>query len=638
MSTKKPSQPIEPVWEIDDGSPAKTVVDPASSSALMRPQTPAEAHFVVVMGPNVGHKYPLYAVTTLGRSESADITLADDRVSGRHCEVVRGTLGFRIRDLGSSNGTLVNAAKATEAELKEGDLVQVGYTVFKFQLAPPAAGAGMPGMGMGGMGMGMGMGGMPGMGMGGMGMGMGGMPGMAMTPMSMPMAMAPMVPPMAMSTPQIVVTTGPAQQAAPPSEEMNLEEMIGNVRKVVDFFVPYKKMILAAGAVGLVLGFVLAIVTPPSVKATFEMNISTGGENGQGLATERVQQARSTWKSTKLLRMTLQALGEQPGEDRVAILQKLLNFETTTPNFGIPPPTMNFVGDYTSSTKEDAEGFLTAHIKSFITNEVEETTKQYATKLTFLTDEETKASAELKTSEESLKEFKQKYLASLPENVAKSQDQVFELEKTVGELTSGIEQLKLEMQSATTVSGPSKKQLEVKAINEQIAELKAQGGLGDNHPDVVALKKRLARVEAAEDTGPRMAGGANGKSTGQIRAEITAKSSQLEAVKKQLETVKTAQASMPEFEARYAELNRNHDAAKKKFEQLSAEKSQVEYQLKSERQLAETRFDVVVPPRAEKKSAGADYVKKVMIGVIGGIVMGFAIAGFLQILNIWKRR
>ena len=56
---------------------------------------------------------------------------------------------------------------------------------------------------------------------------------------------------MPMAAPQVVVSAAPPPTAAPAAnEEMNLEEMVGNARKVVQFFLPYKKLIGVAGAFG----------------------------------------------------------------------------------------------------------------------------------------------------------------------------------------------------------------------------------------------------------------------------------------------------------------------------------------------------------------------------------------------------
>jgi pSer/pThr/pTyr-binding forkhead associated (FHA) protein len=590
------------------------------------------------MGPNVGHRYPLFLRTLLGRSESADITLPDDRVSGKHCEVVVGPQGYTIRDLGSSNGTLVNAQKIQELDLREGDLVQVGYTVFKFQSLASARVERLepqvmtPSMGIPGIG--------PGMGMPGMGMTPMGMPGMAMTPMGMPgMAMTPMgmqgmVTPMGMAA---MVPGGPPSSGPGPEQEMNLEEMVGNVRKVAEVFVPHLKLILGCTVVGLVGGIALGIVSPPASTAKFEMNILTGADRGQaGVATDRAQAAKSNFKSTLLIQRTLRVLGEADASDeRIGVLQKNLNFESTTPNFGMPPPVQNFVGDFQASNPDAALVFLETHLKTFIDSEVEKTTKVISSKLEYLTEQIAKAEATLKATDEELKKFKLEFLDSLPENVAKLQEQIFELEKAKTDLTSGIEQLKQEIAGATSSGGASRKQREIRAVEEQIAELKSQG-LGDNHPDVVSIKKRLARIEAApEQTGG--SGRSGDKSLGQLKAELSAKTLNLEETSKRLDDLKAQQEKLPEFTARYTDLTRSYDSSKKLYDQLFEEKSQAEYQLGFERTSAEGRFEIVVPPRVEKVSPVKGYGKKIVVGLVGGISLGLGLAMLLRIIAIWKR-
>ena len=596
-------------------------------AALALRNSDASAFLVVCMGPNVGHRYPLFDRTLMGRSDSADITLADDRVSGKHCEVLRAANGFVVRDLGSSNGTLVNAQKVSEVDLREGDVVQVGYTVFKFQSVagsrvervndPQVLAPGMGGLPMGAMPMS--MSGMPGMPMGMQGMPMGmhmGMQGMQM-PMGGPMQTPPVT--------------------AVPDQEMNLEEMVGNVRKFAEFFLPHAKLIAATALVGLLLGVALALTSPPGAKATFEMNILTGADRGQGgAATDRAQAAKSNFKSTVLLERTLKTLGEEGDEERIAALQRMLTFESTTPNFGMPPPVQNFIGEFQASSPEFAMTFLDTHLKTFIDSEVEKTTKVISSKLEYLTEQIAKAEATLKATDEDLRKFKLEFLDSLPENVAKLQEQIFELEKAKTDLTSGIEQLKQEIASASASGGgASRKQREMKAVQEQIAELKAQG-LGDNHPDVVSIKKRLERIAAApEEMGG--SGRSGDKSIGQLKAEMSAKTLSLDETVKKLEELKKQQEKLPEFTARYTDLTRSYDSSKKLYDQLFQDKNQAEYQLGFERTSAQGRFEVVVPPRVEKASPVKAYGKKVAIGLGGGLALGIGLALFLQILKIWKR-
>jgi Domain of unknown function (DUF1707)/FHA domain len=71
----------------------------------------------------------------LGRNPSCDYTIADATVSGRHAELARTRDGWRIRDLGSRNGTRVNGWLVREQALQPGDAIELGATLFVFRPA-----------------------------------------------------------------------------------------------------------------------------------------------------------------------------------------------------------------------------------------------------------------------------------------------------------------------------------------------------------------------------------------------------------------------------------------------------------------------------------------------------------------------
>ncbi len=72
-------------------------------------------------------------VYLIGR-EGADITLPDEKISRKHAELgLYGTDAFVVRDLASTNGTLLNGCRVTDrSSLKHWDLIQVGDTQLRF--------------------------------------------------------------------------------------------------------------------------------------------------------------------------------------------------------------------------------------------------------------------------------------------------------------------------------------------------------------------------------------------------------------------------------------------------------------------------------------------------------------------------
>ena len=82
-------------------------------------------------GPNAGSRFLLDAeITRVGRHPDSDIFLDDITVSRRHAEFVHGQAKYRVRDVGSLNGTYVNRERIEEIALANGDEVQIG----KFKL------------------------------------------------------------------------------------------------------------------------------------------------------------------------------------------------------------------------------------------------------------------------------------------------------------------------------------------------------------------------------------------------------------------------------------------------------------------------------------------------------------------------
>jgi len=93
-----------------------------------------EACLVVIYGHELGKKYPLRNDSLIiGRSSKSDIRIDEESVSRNHCRLKRtGNRSVTIRDLGSTNGTYVNDRQTDEVILRDGDLVKVGRTIFKF--------------------------------------------------------------------------------------------------------------------------------------------------------------------------------------------------------------------------------------------------------------------------------------------------------------------------------------------------------------------------------------------------------------------------------------------------------------------------------------------------------------------------
>jgi Tfp pilus assembly protein PilF len=102
----------------------------------------------VIGGNDRGKLFELtLAEVRIGRGTDQDIVLADIAVSRRHVTIQLENGRYRLRDLGSGNGTLLNGERVDSVLLSDGDQIEIGNTLLRFDHAAsraPAARGGTP--------------------------------------------------------------------------------------------------------------------------------------------------------------------------------------------------------------------------------------------------------------------------------------------------------------------------------------------------------------------------------------------------------------------------------------------------------------------------------------------------------------
>lgn len=122
-----------------------TVLDPRlAPRRLKEGLVPADTglYLRIEEGPGQHEVYTLSAggVYLIGR-KGADIVLDDEKVSRKHAEIgLYGPGAYVLRDLASTNGTLLNGRRVSEkAKLQHWDLIRVGDTELRFAVVEEAA-------------------------------------------------------------------------------------------------------------------------------------------------------------------------------------------------------------------------------------------------------------------------------------------------------------------------------------------------------------------------------------------------------------------------------------------------------------------------------------------------------------------
>ena len=115
--------PAAPSAALDATDSGRSLVVDGFSLVVVRGSQRAKRREIVVRRP----------LCRIGKAPGLnDVVLDEDTVSRQHCEIARDGRGWLLRDLGSTNGTLLDGAEIREAYLRPGSLVTVGNVQLRF--------------------------------------------------------------------------------------------------------------------------------------------------------------------------------------------------------------------------------------------------------------------------------------------------------------------------------------------------------------------------------------------------------------------------------------------------------------------------------------------------------------------------
>jgi FHA domain len=86
-------------------------------------------------GLEADERFDLIGGLSIGRSKESDVQIEDRYASSLHARVFSREGRYFVEDMNSTNGTLLNGATLVgEADLIDGDTVQIGDTVFRLEV------------------------------------------------------------------------------------------------------------------------------------------------------------------------------------------------------------------------------------------------------------------------------------------------------------------------------------------------------------------------------------------------------------------------------------------------------------------------------------------------------------------------
>jgi pSer/pThr/pTyr-binding forkhead associated (FHA) protein len=115
------------VFEEENEQVARTLV---LSGTVLMGMVPNGWSLIANSGPEKGQQIPINQKTEIGRALDCDISILEPALSRKHAEIEPLNGELTLKDLGSANGTYVNAKKIKEVRLKDRDILQFNKVSF----------------------------------------------------------------------------------------------------------------------------------------------------------------------------------------------------------------------------------------------------------------------------------------------------------------------------------------------------------------------------------------------------------------------------------------------------------------------------------------------------------------------------
>lgn len=590
--------------------------DPAASNAFL----------LVITGTEPGRLHVLdRAEVTIGRSRFADIHISERALSQQHAKLVRYGETHRLFDIGSTNGTFVNDRRVQQADLRPGDVIRTGETVFTYMAggaseAPEATTD---------------------------------LPPPPPRPHGAPAATAALVPRVT-HPPAIVrelpVTARPHVIEIP--EAAGEPDFITRLIQIIAFVRRYWLSILLLTMLGTAAGAASYKFRKPPVKADFELSLVPSASDNpvdpfaQRKHLEFFRSAANNFVRPALIHETLLQLGETDvTPDRIRSIQERLEFQKTTQ--------FTYSGAFSAATGEEAMQFLEVHLELYRDAEIDKALKVLLVEVQTLEKQVADAQQRLDSTEAALTAFKQENSEGLPEQAKQIYGQLIEL----GAMRSAAQSLVAQASADITVSRKNLKSEDpiiesrieeskpysdaIATAKKDLAQLRAEGK-GEQHPDIVEAQQKLAAYEALRDEvldrgttkvvkskNPLYAN-ARG-SLNEAEAAYKVASGQLSRVGKDIEKFEELREKLPRLEAEYADLTRDYEANQNQYAELLNKLTSTRTQLEIERAQASARYDVITPPNVAPVSRTKAIIKRSLLGFALGLFLGIGLGVIREI-------
>jgi uncharacterized protein involved in exopolysaccharide biosynthesis len=618
--------------------------DPAASNAFL----------LVLSGTDPGRLHVLdRPEMVIGRSRYADIHISERALSQQHCKLTRHGEHHRLFDLGSTNGTFVNDVRVQQADLKPGDVVRTGETVFTYMSGSQAS---MPSPSEQTMAL-------PDHPMGGPGMRGGPVRGMVppttalvrQRPVPRPSPSAALV----RRAPQPLITLAEGGYAGAPqvlevpypmSGTAEGPDMLARILWAIAFLRRYWLSILLFTVLGGALGVGSYKFVKPPAKAEFEISLVPDASDNP---TERMMRtnfeffrsAQNNFKRPGLIHDSLKQLGETDvTPDRIRGVQAGLEFNKVGE--------YTYAGAFSAATPEDAVAFLDVHLELYKEYELTKALKVLLSEVATLETQLAQAEEELNSNNQAILAFKQEHSEGLPEKSTFLLQRVLELSversRALGDVTRSSAEAQVARKALKSEDPELEARIEesrpyaanIAQVDRELAQARSEGK-GPEHPDIKRLEEEKSTLEALRDQ--VLSEGTSKVIKSKNPAYKTARTQATEAdaaqrvaqaelsrITKELEETEGMVEKLPRLQAEYADLTRKAQAVQKQYDELFGQLNASRIRLDLERAQESARYEIITPPNVKPISRLKVLLTRAAAGLFVGLFLGVGLGGLRE--------
>lgn len=410
----------------------------------------------------------------------------------------------------------------------------------------------------------------------------------------------------------------------------------------------------------------VAVMVPPIYQSTGTILVESQqispelvSTNNTSFADERIEVIRQRVMTRENLLRIIDKYNLFPDKrfsdsDKIDHMRSAVVVETlTTYVRGRGEATVAFNVSFEHKQPEVAKEVADELVTLFLNENLKQRTERANETTEFLTQEANKLGAELASLENQLADFKQAHANALPEHqtlrmnmLSRSELEFREVDRDYKAAQEELRYLELELSAASaglaTKAGEGPRAVsadqpqDLPSLKAEYARLLSR--YKEAHPDVVAVKRRIQALEAS---GNRTAAASTvGLDVARVRAKMSAAQERIASLAEQkreltrkMEGYEAEILEAPQVERGLVTLMRDHDNARKKYEEIRAKEMGAKITESLEQENKAERFVLLEPPLMPEKPIKPNRKKIAALGLVLAPAGGGALVMLMEMLN-----